>query len=564
MPLKVLIVGGVAGGAGCAARLRRLDESAEIVLLEKDEYVSFANCGLPYYIGGVIQKRNRLLIQTPAALKRRFNIDVRVRNEAVRIDKEAHSVEIKNLETGDVYRERYDKLVLSPGAMPIIPRIPGADHARVYTLRNIPDTDKIKKALDEKKPRNAVIIGAGFIGLEMADNLHGLGIDVRVVEMADHVLPVMDFDMSAIVHKHIVSKGVAVHIDDGVTAIRHEGDKSQVELAGGTKLDADMIIMSIGVRPVTKLAVDAGLRLGVTGGISVNENLQTSDPDIYAVGDAIEVKNFVTGAPSLIPLAGPANRQGRIAADNIAGRNEKYTATLGTAIVKVFELAVATTGISESMAKRIGMPHKTSIFHAESHATYYPGAELLSIKTIFDPENGKILGAQVIGSDKVDKTIDAFAIAIKAGMTVYDLQDLELAYAPPFSGAKSPVNIAGFIGANILKGDVDVISWDELEEKTGEDAILLDVRTPRELAVLGSVEGAVNIPVDDLRARVNELPKDKEINIYCKIGIRAYFAVRILKQMGFRARNIGGGYQTYQPAAEVRKRIKEHNNQSIN
>ncbi|MBI4734201.1 MAG: FAD-dependent oxidoreductase, partial [Rubrobacteridae bacterium] len=372
MGIKVVIVGGVAGGASCAARLRRLDETAQIVLLEKDDYVSFANCGLPYYIGGTIPKRDSLLVQTPAALKKRFNIDVRVRHEAIGIDKENHTVQIKNREINEVYVEQYDKLVLSPGAAPIIPNIEGARHDKIFVMRNIPDTDRIKKAIEEDKPENAVVIGAGFIGMEMAENLHKLGINVAIVEMADRVLPVLDYEMSAIVHKYLATKGIVIHIKDGLKAIHHSDGGSRVELSSGIELDADMVIMSIGVRPVNGLAIDAGLELGSTGGIKVNDNLQTSDPDIYAVGDAVEVKHFVSKAASLIPLAGPANRQGRIAADNIAGRNSTYNGTLGTAILKVFEMAVATTGLSESAAKRFEVPHKVSICHPASHATYYP------------------------------------------------------------------------------------------------------------------------------------------------------------------------------------------------
>lgn len=553
---KVVIIGGVAGGASCAARLRRLDESVEIVLLEKDDHVSFANCGLPYYIGGAIKKRDSLLVQTPSSLNKRFNIDVRVKNEAIRIDRENHTVEVEDINSGEVYQEKYDKLVLSPGASPVVPNLPGANHERVFTLRSIPDVDKVKAFAEKPGVENAVIIGAGFIGLEMADNLKSLGLNVTVVEMADHVLPALDFEMSAIVHNHMLSHEIAIRLKDGVKAIRHDSDISKVELLSGTMIDADLIIMSIGVRPVSKLAVDAGLKIGETGGIFVNENLQTSDPDIYAVGDAVEVKNLVTGYQALIPLAGPANKQGRIAADNIAGRDEKYNGTMGTAVVKVFDMAAAVTGINESTAKRFNIPFKASVCHPASHATYYPGATMLSIKTLFDPENGKVLGAQVVGGENVDKTIDAFAIAIKAGMTVYDLEELELSYAPPFSGAKNPVNMAGFLSSNILKSDVSVISWEEYYEQSGKDSILLDVRTPRELNVVGTVEGAVNIPVDELRSRIGELPKDKTINITCQVGIRAYIASRILEQHGFKVNDISGGYYTYQHAASVKRQIE--------
>jgi NADPH-dependent 2,4-dienoyl-CoA reductase/sulfur reductase-like enzyme/rhodanese-related sulfurtransferase len=556
---KVVIIGGVAGGASCAARLRRLDEKAEIVLLEKDDYVSFANCGLPYYIGGAIKKRDNLLVQTPASLNKRFNIDVRVKNEAIRIDRENHSVDVKDLNSGEIYQEKYDKLVLSPGAAPVVPNLPGASNERVFTLRSVFDVDRIKAFAEKPGIQDAVIIGAGFIGLEMADNLKALGLNVTVVEMADHVLPALDFEMSAIIHNHMLSREIAIHLKDGVKAIHHDNENSnkssKVELSSGTMIDADLIIMSIGVRPVSALAVEAGLKIGETGGIYVDENLRTSDPDIYAVGDAIEVKNLVTGSPALIPLAGPANKQGRIAADNIDGRDEKYSGTMGTAIVKVFDMAAAITGINESAAKRFDIPFKASVCHPASHANYYPGASVLSIKTLFDPDNGRVLGAQVVGSENVDKTIDAFAIAIKTGMTVYDLEELELSYAPPFSGAKNPVNMAGFLSSNILKGDVDVISWEEFNEQNGGDSILLDVRTPRELSVIGAIEGAVNIPVDELRSRFNELPRDKTIDITCQVGLRAYIAARILKQHGFKINDVSGGYYSYQHAASVKRQI---------
>jgi NADPH-dependent 2,4-dienoyl-CoA reductase/sulfur reductase-like enzyme/rhodanese-related sulfurtransferase len=505
-----------------------------------------------------IKRRDNLLVQTPESLKKRFNIDVRVKNEAIRVDRENHVVEVKDLNSGEVYREKYDKLVLSPGASPVVPNLPGASHDRVFTLRSVSDVDRIKAFAEQPDVHHAVIIGAGFIGLEMADNLKALGLNVTVVEMADHVLPALDFEMSAIVHNHMLSREIAIRLKDGVKAIHHDNNKSKVELSSGKMIDADLIIMSIGVRPVSVLAVEAGLKIGETGGIYVDENLRTSDPDIYAVGDAIEVKNLVTGSPALIPLAGPANKQGRIAADNIAGRDEEYGGTMGTAIVKVFDMAAAITGINESMAKRLNVPFKASVCHPASHANYYPGASVLSIKTIFDPDNGKVLGAQVVGSENVDKTIDAFAIAIKAGMTVHDLQELELSYAPPFSGAKNPVNMAGFLSSNILKGDVDVISWQEFSEQTGDDSILLDVRTPRELSVVGAIEGAVNIPVDELRSRIGELPKDKTIDITCQVGIRAYIAARILKQHGFKVNDISGGYFSHQHAASVKRQLEHH------
>ncbi len=551
MSRKILIVGGVAGGASAAARLRRLDEDAEIILFEKDEHISFANCGLPYYIGKVIKERDSLLVQTPEGMRERFNIEVRVQCEVKRIVREKKSVELYSHATGKTYCESYDQLVLSPGAAPFRPDIPGLDHPHVFTVRNIPDTDAIKEFVDQIKPERVVVVGAGFIGLEMAENLRRRGVSVTVVELADRILPLLDFEMSALVQQHVVEKGVNIIRGNGIRELHHEDDRLVAELSDGTKLNADMVILGLGVRPEVSLARDAGLELGATGGIAVDENLRTSDPDIFAVGDAIEVKDFVSGNPVLIPLAGPANKQGRIVANNICGRGEKYTATQGTAIIKIFDLAVAVTGLNEVALKRNGITYGKSVTHSTSHATYYPGASGLSIKALFEPDSGKLLGAQVVGGAGVDKTIDAFSIAMRAGMTVFDLEKLELSYAPPFSNAKTPVNIAGYVAANMLRGDVDMYYWDEVEAIDKDNSVLLDVRTPFEHKMMGTIDGSINVPVDYLRQRLDEIPKDKDIYVFCEIGLRAYVASRILIQKGYNVKNLSGGYKTYGAAYET-------------
>jgi len=555
MSRKVLIVGGVAGGASAAARLRRLDEDAEIILFEKDEHISFANCGLPYYIGKVIKERDSLLVQTPEGMRDRFNIEVRVQCEVKRIIRDKKSVELYSHATGKTYYESYDRLVLSPGAAPFRPDIPGLDHPHVFTIRNIPDTDAIKEFVDQVKPERVVVVGAGFIGLEMAENLKRRGVSVIVVELADRILTPLDFEMSALVHRHIMEKGVNIIRGKGVRELHHEDDWIVAELTDGTRLNADMVILGLGVRPEVGLARDAGLELGATGGIAVDEYLRTSDPDIYAVGDVIEVKDFVTGNPVLIPLAGPANKQGRIVANNICGREEKYTATQGTAIIKIFDLAVAVTGLNEVALKRYGITYAKSVTHSTSHATYYPGASGLSIKILFDPDSGKLLGAQVVGGANIDKTIDAFSIAMRAGMTVFDLEKLELSYAPPFSNAKTPVNIAGYVAANMLRGDVAMYYWDEVEAIDKDTSVLIDVRTPPEYKMTGTIGGAVNIPVDYLRQRLDEIPKDKDIYVFCEIGLRAYVACRILMQKGYKVKNLSGGYKTYGAAYKMLNNI---------
>jgi CoA-disulfide reductase len=546
--MKVIIVGGVAGGASAAARLRRLDENAEIILFEKGEYISFANCGLPYYIGGVIKEKDKLLVQTPEDMSRRFNIDVRTKSEVISIVPNKKEVFVRDLTNNKEYSEAYDKLILSPGAEPIKPDIPGADDSRVFTLRNIPDTYAIKDYIDQHKPRRAVVVGGGFIGIEVAENLHARGINVTIVELADHIMGQIDYEMAAIVHNHLHSKNVELYLKDGVNAIQPVNDHLAVVLNSGKSIDTDMVVMGIGVKPDIKLAKDAGLAIGARGGIKVDQYMRTSDPNIYAVGDAVEVKDFISGQDTVIPLAGPANKQGRIAADNIAGRSSIYEGTQGTSIAKVFDMTVAATGNNERQLERSGIKYQKSIIHPNSHASYYPDALPISIKLIFSPDDGRILGAQAVGYDGVDKRIDVIATAIRAGMTVYDLEKLELAYAPPYSSAKDPVNMAGFVAANILKGDCDVFHWDEVDKRDSDKTVLIDVRTPLEYN-MGTIAGAINIPVDDLRDRLDEIPKDKEILVFCQVGLRGYLACRILKQHGFaNVKNLSGGYRTYEIA----------------
>ena len=548
MNKKVLIVGGVAGGASAAARLRRIDEKAEIIMFEKGSYISFANCGLPYYIGGAIKERKNLLVQTAEAMKARFNIDVRELSEVIKIDRQRKAVEVRSIKDGSIYEESYDVLVLSPGAFPVKPPIPGIDSPNIYTLRDIPDTDSIKTFLDEKKPQNAVVVGGGFIGLEMAENLHSAGLKVDIVEALDQVMAPLDYEMAAIVHNHIRGKGCGLHLKDGVKAFEPEGNRTAVVLQSGKRIPADMVILSIGVKPNNTLAREAGLEIGVTGGIKVNEYLQTSDPNIYALGDAVEVTDYISGNPALIPLAGPANKQGRIVANNIAGRRETYKGTQGTAIAKVFDMAAASTGVNEKALKKLGKEsgkdYITTITHSASHAGYYPGGSAMAIKLVYTPQ-GRVLGAQIAGYDGVDKRIDDIAIAVRHGMTVHDLQEFELAYAPPFSSAKDPVNMAGYVGSNVLNGDVKTAYWYEAMNADISRTFLLDVREPSEYQK-GHIPNAVNIPLDQIRSRLKEIPRDKEIIVNCQVGLRSYIGARIMMQNGFdNVRNLSGGYKTY-------------------
>lgn len=552
--MKYLIIGGVAGGATVAARLRRMDEKAQIILFERGKYVSYANCGLPYYIGGEISDRKKLFVQTVEGFTRRFLIDIRTEQEVEAIDAEKKMVTVKNLLTGETYQESYDKLVLSPGAEPLRPRIEGIDCKKIFTLRNVPDTDAIKQYVEHEKPSRSVVVGGGFIGLEMAENLSLCGTKVDIIEMADQVMAPLDYSMAAIVHQHLVDKGVTLHLKDGVKSFEETATGVAVHLQSGEVVEADLVLLSIGVRPEVKLAREAGLTIGKLGGIAVNEFMQTSAPDIYALGDAVEVRHLVTDQPAMIPLAGPANKQGRIVADNIAlGNKEVYPGTMGTSVAKVFDLTVAAVGANAKLLKRVNMPYISSYTHTASHAGYYPGAIPMSIKILFAPETGRLLGAQIVGFDGVDKRIEMMAQVIQRQGTVYDLTTLEHAYAPPYSSAKDPVNIAGFVAANILEGKVRIVHWRELSRLSSE-AYCLDVRSPQEFQ-LGCIPGFVNIPLDDLRGHLEELPKDKTIIVNCAVGLRGYLAARILMQQGFTdVRNLSGGYKTWHAAtAEVGK-----------
>jgi NADPH-dependent 2,4-dienoyl-CoA reductase/sulfur reductase-like enzyme/peroxiredoxin family protein/rhodanese-related sulfurtransferase/TusA-related sulfurtransferase len=560
--MKVLIVGGVAGGASAAARLRRLSETAEIVMFERGEYISFANCGLPYHIGGAIAERNRLLVQTPEAMRKRFKIDVRTKSEVVRIDREKRTVTVRDLSVGKEYIESYDTLILSPGAEPFRPPIAGIHAAGVFTLRNIPDMDAIIQRLAETKANHALVIGGGYIGLEMTEALIERGVGVTLVELEPQVMGTVDAEMAAPLADELRLHGVDLKLNNSVTSIEESGERLTVQLSGGDSVQTDMVIVSVGVRPETKLAKEAGLTLGARGGIAVNPHMQTNDAAIYAVGDAVEVTDFVSGAAALIPLAGPANRQGRIAADHICGRDSAYRHTQGTAICKVFNLGVATTGLNEKLLKRNKIAYEKVYVHPASHAGYYPGAMQMSLKLLFSPETGKILGAQAVGADGVDKRIDVIAVALRAGLTVQDLQHLELCYAPPYGSAKDPVNYAGFVAASVMNGDMPICHAAEAANPAANQ-LLLDTRTSAEVQN-GTIPGAVVIPLDELRGRLNELPKDKEILAFCQVGLRGYLACRILMQHGYKCRNLTGGYKTYcavtgtgKKAEPVRQEMKD-------
>ncbi|MDV2887152.1 CoA-disulfide reductase [Alkalihalophilus pseudofirmus] len=543
MSTKVIIVGGVAGGATAAARLRRISEDVEIILVERGEHISFANCGLPYYIGETIKERSKLLVQTVEGMSKRFNLDVRNSSEVLSIDPQNNKLTIKNLRNGEEYEETYDKLLLSPGARPMVPPIPGlSENMTAFTLRNIPDTDKIKTYVDSNKPKKAVVIGGGFIGIEMAENLVDRGIDVTLVEMAKQIMAPIDVEMASILHTHLKEKGVHLVLENGVQAFTEQGKK--VLLSDGTEIETDMTILSIGVRPENELAKSAGLELGERGGIIVNEYLQTSKEDIYAVGDAIEVVDYINGKKAMIPLAGPANRQGRIAANNMMGKKEKYQGTMGTSIAKVFDLTVAATGNNEKTLKHLGITYEVVHIHPSSHAGYYPGAAPIALKLIFDKSTGKIFGAQAVGADGVDKRIDVIATAIKGELTVEDLTNLELSYAPPFSSAKDPVNMAGYVASNIMDGELEHIQWHEVDQIVSDGGLLIDVREPMERE-FGFIKGSKNIPLNDLRDRLSELPKDQTIYVSCQVGLRGYLASQILKNKGYKVKNVDGGWKTY-------------------
>ena len=554
MRKKTVIIGGVAGGATTAARLRRKDESMEIVLLERGEYISYANCGLPYHVGDVIKNRESLLLQTPEAMKKKFNIDVRVQNEAVKINPEDHIVTIKDLKAGREYEESYDYLVIATGSSPVVPPIPGIDGPDIYTLWTVPDTDRIKKVIETKKPKTAAVIGGGFIGLEMAENLHRAGLEVSIVEMQDQVMAPLDFEMAQLLHENIEMNGVSLILGDGVASFEHKDGKTLITLNSGKELQTDMVLLSIGVRPNSELAGEAGLKLNGRGGILVDEMLRTSEENIYAVGDVIEVENYVLKEPAMIPLAGPANKQGRICADNIAGGQRKYKGTLGTSVAQVFDLTAGAAGVNEKTlirkGKVRGKDYETVLINQKSHAGYYPGAVPVTLKLLFDLD-GNILGAQAVGQEGVDKRIDVLAGAMRSGNTIYDLEELELAYAPPYSSAKDPVNMLGFTAENVLEKMVSFMSCRELDDRIEtegweKDLTILDVTEEMERMVF-HIPGSVHIPLGQLRQRMSELPKDRLIVTYCAVGVRSYNAARILEQNGFSdVKVLEGGTSFYQ------------------
>ncbi len=543
MAKKVLIVGGVAGGASCAARVRRQAEDAEIVVLERGPYVSFANCGLPYYVGNVIQDEKKLLVASAELFHTRFNIEVRTENEVLSIDRERHEIEVKRLLTGEVYWEKYDALVLSPGATPIRPALPGIDLPGIFALRTIPDSRRIRLWIEEQKVERAVIIGGGLVGLEMAENLTARGIAVTVVEMLDQVLAPLDPEMAEPVQTHLANSGVSLHLSDGLAGFeRSSTGNLDVMTKAGAHLPADLVILSIGVRPEIKLAKEAGLAIGERGGIRVDEQMRTSDSSIWAVGDAVETRNVVTGEWAVVPLAGPANRQGRVAADSICGKDAAFRGVQGTTVCGFFGLTVATTGANEKTLLRLGIAGYQKIYlHPAQHAAYYPGASPIHMKLLFAVDDGRIWGAQAVGREGVEKRIDVIAMAIQTGASVFDLEEAELCYAPQFGAAKDPVNIAGMIAGNVLRGDVSVAEW---ESVPGTEALLVDVRQPEEFDA-GHIAGAINLPLPELRSRLEELPRNREIWLNCGVGQRAYYATRLLLQHGFAARNLSGGFTTY-------------------
>jgi len=543
--MKIVIIGGVAGGASTATRLRRMNEKAEIIILERGAFISFANCGLPYHIGDVIPDREKLLVVTPQELQDTFNIDARVMHEAVSIDRKKKTIKVHDLSSGNEYTEKYDKLVLSPGASPLIPPIEGVNLPGVFSLRSIPDMDKIKDYISENTPKTAVVVGGGFIGLELAENLQHRGLEVTVIEMLNQVMAPIDYEMAAMVHQHLDFKHVRLALGDGIQSIA-KADKLRVTLQSGKEVDTELVILSVGVRPENMLAKDAGLELGARGAIRVNEHMQTEDPHIYAIGDAAVVKNIISGKEVNLPLAGPASKQARVVADHISGKDVSFSGVQGTSIVKVFDLTVASTGLNSKQLDDLGLPYKNAIIHASNHAGYYPSASPLAFKLLFSPK-GKIYGAQIVGLEGVDKRIDVIATAIRSGMTVFGLEELELAYAPPYGSARDPINIIGFLAGNILRGDLKTFDWDSVDSLDRKKYTLLDVRDPEELAI-GMIEGSLNIPLSEIRTRFKELPRSKKIAVYCQVGQRGYFASRVLTQLGFDALNLNGGFKTYSHA----------------
>lgn len=541
--MKTVIIGGVAGGASAAARLRRLDESAQIVILERGNYVSFANCGLPYYIGGVITDKNNLTLQTPESFRSRFNIDVRINSEAIKINTNDKTVTVKDLKTGDTYAEDYDNLILSPGAEPIRPNIKGINSENVFTLRNIPDTLKIKQFIEKNTPSSAVVVGGGYIGVEMAENLKKSGLKVSIVELSDQLIAPLDFDMAADVHRYIKSKGISLYLNKEVIAI----NGSKVVLQNG-EIDSDMVIMSVGVRPETMLAKECGIATNHRGSIIVDRHMKTNIDCIYAVGDAAEVEDFITKSPAFIPLAGPANKQGRIAADNIFGIPSVYNGTQGSSVLKIFDMTVATTGLNEKGAKSAEIDYDKTYIYSGSHASYYPGANNMSIKALWDKKTLRILGAQIIGFDGVDKRMDVIASAIRFGAKITDLAELELCYAPPFGSAKDPVNMLGFVGENVITGKVKQFFWHDVENLPRDGSVtLLDVRTATEVS-RGKIKGFINIPLNSLRDHIDEIPKNKPVYVHCHSGMRSYIACRILAGNGYDCYNLAGGWRLYESA----------------
>lgn len=557
MNKKVLIVGGVAGGASAAARLRRLDEDAHIVMFERDPYISFANCGLPYYIGGSIQDRSKLLVQTPEAMHKRFNIDVRIQSEVISIDPIGKKVVVQSKELGS-YEENYDALILSPGAKPIRPSLPGIESSKIHTLRNIPDTDKIKTKVSEEGTRSAVVIGGGFIGVEMAENLKEAGLEVTLIEAGPQLLAPFDSEMSAVLSKELEDHGVNLIFSNMVQSFEEAGEQIQVHLASGTVLRSEIVLLAIGVAPDTSFLKDSGLEFGPRGHILVNEKMETNLNDVYAVGDAVEIVDFVNGHKAAVPLAGPANKQGRIAADNVSGLGTTYKGTQGTSIIKVFGLTGASTGNNEKTLQRLGIPYRVVYVHPNSHASYYPGATPLSLKLLFN-EDGRVLGAQAVGYDGVDKRIDDIATVIRFKGSVTDLTELELSYAPPYSSAKDPVNMAGYTAENVINGMTEVFVPGDLAGRNLDSTMLVDVRSELEHAN-GHIEGSINLPVDELRNRLDELDPSKEIWVYCQVGLRGYTASRILIQKGFKVKNLTGGYKTYQ----ISKYVPQNKNKASN
>jgi CoA-disulfide reductase len=545
MKKKILIVGGVAGGASTAARLRRLDEEAEIIMFERDEYISFANCGLPYYIGEIIEDRDDLLIQTPESMKERFNIDVRVFSEVISVNSKDKRVTVKT-KNGESYEESYDFLVLSPGAKALRPNIPGINSEKILTLRNVSDTDKIKAFVDTSNIKNALVIGGGYVGVEMAENLIERGLQVKLVEAAPHILAPFDSEMVAMAEEEMEKHGIELHLGDGVKAFEENGNIVEVQLNSGNKVEGDLVILAIGVAPDVEFLKDSGLEFGPRGHILTNDRMMTNADGIYAVGDAVEVVDFINGQKTAIPLAGPANKQGRIAADNICGIDSRYKGTQGTSVIKIFDLTGAGTGNNERTLQRLNIPYKVVYIHPQSHASYYPGASAITLKLIFNNE-GKILGAQAFGREGVEKRIDVIATAIKYVGNVKDLTELELSYAPPYSSAKDPVNMAGYVAENVLKGNLEVFVPREIENYSSEKAQLVDVRTGAEYD-MGHIEGSIDIPVDEIRGRLNEFDKNKEVWLYCQVGLRGYIASRILTQQGFKVKNMTGGYKLYSVA----------------